>query len=151
MKTTPVISNKQALRDYHIFETIECGIELKGSEVKSLREGRGDLSDSFARIEQEEIFLYNMYIDIFEKSSFFSPEPKRPRKLLLHKSQIKRLQTQVLQKGFTLIPLKVYFNQRGIAKVELSLARGKKKYDKRETIKKRQVELDIRRRLLRRR
>ena len=140
-----IAKNPKALRDYQILERFECGIELKGSEVKSLRESKASLTDSFARTENSEIFLYNMHISPYEKTSQFFVEPKRKRKLLLHKNQIRRLIGRVEQKGFTLIPLKCYFNKRGMAKIELGLGRGKKLYERREDIKKRQTELEIRR------
>lgn len=140
-----LIRNPKALRDYQILERFECGIELKGSEVKSLRESRASLTDSFARTENSEVFLYNMHISPYEKTSQFFIEPKRKRKLLLHKNEIRRLTGKVKQKGFTLIPLRCYFNERGIAKIELGLAKGKKLYERKEDIKKREAELEIRR------
>ena len=140
-----IARNPKALRDYQILERFECGIELKGSEVKSLRESKASLTDSFARTENGEVFLYNMHISPYEKTSQFFVEPTRKRKLLLHKNQIRRLTDRVEQKGFTLIPLKGYFNKRGMAKIEMGLARGKRLYEKREDIKKRQAELEIRR------
>lgn len=145
-----VATNRKAQRDYHILETLECGIELKGSEVKSLRIGKININDSFARIENNQVILYNTHISPYEKASFFNVEPRRPRRLLLHKKQIARLAGQVVQRGFTLVPLKVYFNEKGIAKIELALCKGKKLYDKREEIKKRQTELFMRRLLKKR-
>lgn len=144
MSDTAVISNRKAYYDFHISEKVECGIELKGQEVKSLREGKGALADSFARIDNGEMFLYNAHIAQYEKTGSFKVEPLRPRKLLLHRNQINKLAGQVSQKGFTLIPLRVYFNARGFVKVELGLAKGKNVYDKRATIKKREVDLEIR-------
>jgi SsrA-binding protein len=140
-----IIKNPKAFRDYQISERFECGIELKGCEVKSLRESKASLADSFARIENGEVFLYNMHISPYEKTSQFFPEPKRKRKLLFHKNQIRRLIGKVEQKRFTLIPLRCYFNERGFAKIELGLARGKRLYERREDIKKREAELEIRR------
>ncbi|MCM8801307.1 MAG: SsrA-binding protein SmpB [Candidatus Omnitrophica bacterium] len=145
-----IATNRKAWRDYHILEILECGIELRGSEVKSLRIGKININDSFARIENNQVILYNTHISPYEKASFFNVEPTRPRRLLLHKKQIARLAGQVVQKGYTLIPLKVYFSERGFAKIELALCKGKKLYDKREEIKKRETELFMRRLLKKR-
>ncbi len=137
--------NRKAKRDYEILETYEAGIELKGSEVKSLREGKGSIKDAFARVENGEVWLYNFHISPYRQASVFVPDPERPKKLLLHKREIKRLAGKVSEKGLTLIPLKVYFNERGWAKVELALARGRKLYDKREAIKRRMLEREAER------
>lgn len=141
-----VATNREARHNYHILESVEAGIELKGAEVKSLREHRANLKDSFARVEENELYLYNMHISPYPQAGKFNPDPKRRRKLLLHKSEIKRLLGQLTQKGLTLIPLKLYF-KRGIAKVELALAKGKKLYDKREAIRRRESERELRRAL----
>tara|TARA_B100000315_G_scaffold33272_1_gene27967 strand:+ start:66 stop:527 length:462 start_codon:yes stop_codon:yes gene_type:complete len=130
-----IASNRKAKRDYNIQETLEAGIELRGNEVKSLRGKNCSLEDSFAKIEKEEIFLYNMHIPDFSKSSYFKTEPKRVRKLLIHKQEIRKLIGLTTQRGLTLIPLKVYFSDRGIVKVELALAKGKHSFDKRKKIK----------------
>ncbi|MBN3040058.1 MAG: SsrA-binding protein SmpB [Candidatus Omnitrophica bacterium] len=130
-----VATNRKARRDYNILEVFEAGIELKGSEVKSLRSKNCSLEDSFARIDRGEIFLHNMHISEFEKTSYFKTEPKRIRKLLAHKQEIKKLTGYITQRGFTLIPLKVYFNERGIVKIEIALAKGKHSFDKRKKIK----------------
>jgi SsrA-binding protein len=130
-----ISSNKKARRDYQISETFEAGIELKGDEVKSLRAKTCSLDDSFARIERNELFLYNMHISEFNKSSFFKSDPKRIRKLLVHKKEIKKLSGLTAQRGFTLIPLKVYFNDQGIAKIEMALAKGRHAFDKRKKLK----------------
>ncbi|MBI4706362.1 MAG: SsrA-binding protein SmpB [Candidatus Omnitrophica bacterium] len=143
--TIPSISNRKAHRDYEILESFECGIELKGSEVKSLREGKANLNDSFARIDKDEIVLFNLHISPYIEASYLNVEPVRPRKLLLHRKQILRLAGSLAQKGLTMVPLKIYFNQRGFAKVELALCKGKKLYDKREGIKKREEDLSLRR------
>lgn len=143
--TKIIATNRKALRDYAVLESIECGIELKGSEVKSLREGKVSLNDSFARIENNEAVLYNAHISPYAQASYLNVEPTRLRRLLLHKNQIRKLIGQVAQKGFTLIPLKVYFNERGFAKLELALCKGKKLYDRRETIKRREADLEMRR------
>ncbi len=143
-----IATNREARHNYHILESVEAGIELKGAEVKSLREHRANLNDSFARIEEDEIYLYNMHISPYPQAGRFNPDPKRRRKLLLHKTEIKRLLGQLTQKGLTLIPLKIYF-KRGMAKVELALAKGKKLYDKREAIRRRESEMELRRALRR--
>ncbi|MBM3245991.1 MAG: SsrA-binding protein SmpB [Candidatus Omnitrophica bacterium] len=140
-----VAANRKARRDYEVLETVECGIELKGSEVKSLRAGKASLNDSFARVEHNEVLLYNAHISLYEQASYLNVEPTRLRKLLLHKNQIEKLSGQVTQKGFTLIPLSIYFNERGFAKVELALCKGKKLYDRRQDIKRREQDLEMRR------
>lgn len=142
-----IATNRKAHRDYTVLETIECGIELKGSEVKSIRAGKINLDDSFARVENNEIILYNTHISPYEQASYLNVEPTRPRRLLLHRNQIRKLIGQVARRGFTLVPLKVYFSQRGFAKMELALCRGKKLYDRREALKRREAELEIRRAL----
>jgi SsrA-binding protein len=144
-----IATNRQARRDYTILDTLEVGVELKGSEVKSLRLSRVNLKDSFARIERNEIILYNMHISPYEQASHFNVEPTRVRKLLLHREEIRRLKGKVNQKGFTLIPLKLYFSERGFAKLELALVKGKKLYDRREEIRKRETERELRRALRR--
>ncbi len=125
-------------------EKYEAGIVLTGGEVKALRQGKCSLKDSFAKIEKEEAWVYNIHIGLYDKSGYATYDPKRKRKLLLHKKEIKRLLGKTTQKGLTLIPLKIYFNNKNIAKVELALARGKKLYDKRQTIKQRDIERRIR-------
>jgi SsrA-binding protein len=141
----PISTNKKAYRDYEIIESIECGIELKGSEVKSIRAGKINLNDSFARVENYQVTLYNTHISSYEQASYLNVDPVRPRRLLLRRSQIEKLTEQVPQRGFTLVPLKVYFNERGFAKVELALCKGKKTYDKRENLKRRETDLEMRR------
>lgn len=139
-----IATNKTAHRNYTILACLEAGIELRGGEVKSLRAHRVDLSDSFGHIEKEEIYLYNLHINPYEYNTLSVEDPKRPRRLLLHKSEIRKLITQISQKGLTLIPLKLYF-KRGIAKVELALAKGKKLYDKRIKIRQKEGEREIQR------
>ncbi|ABP66708.1 SsrA-binding protein [Caldicellulosiruptor saccharolyticus DSM 8903] len=141
-----IATNRKAYHDYFIEETIEAGIELKGTEVKSVRLGHVNLKDSFARVENGEVFLYNMHISPYEKGNIFNVDPMRDRKLLLHKSEINRLAGYVQQKGYTLIPLKIYL-KRGKIKVELAVAKGKKLFDKREAIAKRDAELEIRKKM----
>ena len=146
-----IASNRKARRDYEILEAIECGIELKGSEVKSLRDGRLNLDDSFAHIDRNEVVLYNAHISPYEQASYLNVEANRPRKLLLHRNQIDKLAGRILQKGNTLVPLKAYFNTRGFVKIELALCKGKKLYDKRQDIKRRESDLEMRRMLKNRR
>jgi len=137
-------TNRQARYNYNILETIEAGIELKGTEVKSLRAGKASLNDSFARSEGFEIFLYNMHIAPYEFGNIANVDSMRPRKLLLHKGQIKWLMQESATKHLALIPLKAYLKD-GRVKIELALAKGKKLYDKREAIKKRESERELRR------
>ena len=134
-----VVRNRRARHDYYIEETIEAGIALIGSEVKSLRMGRASLQDSYAEIVGNEVILRNAHIDQYEPAARFNHDPLRPRRLLLHKSEIRRLASKVFQKGYTLIPLSIYFRD-GKAKVELAVARGRKTYDKREAIKQRDIQ-----------
>jgi len=140
-------TNRKAFRDYEVMEALECGIELKGSEVKSIRDGKINLEDSFARVENNEILLYGCHISPYAEASYLNVEPARVRKLLLHKNQISKLVGKVTQKGFTLVPLKAYFNERGFVKIELALVRGKKLYDRRQDIARRESDLAIRRAL----
>jgi SsrA-binding protein len=142
-----ITTNRKAYRDYAVVETVECGIELKGSEVKSIRAGRINLEDSFARVENNEVILYNTHISPYDQASYLNVEPTRPRRLLLHRNQIRKLIGQATQKGFTLIPLKAYFSERGFAKIELAFCKGKRLYDKRETLRRREAELEVRRAL----
>ncbi|WP_018084500.1 SsrA-binding protein SmpB [Desulfurispora thermophila] len=144
MAGTPTITNRKARHEYHILETYEAGIELKGTEVKSLRAGKANLQDSFARIENNELLLYNMHISPYEQGNRFNHDPKRVRRLLMHRQEINRLHSKIREKGLTLIPLKIYF-QRGWAKVELALARGKKLYDKRQDIAARDAQREMER------
>jgi SsrA-binding protein len=130
-------ANRRARFNYEIGQTFEAGIALTGTEVKSLREGRSNIADSYAGERGGELWLYNAYIPEYLQANRFNHETRRPRKLLLHKREIGRLLVAVEREGMTLVPLKVYFNDRGRAKVELAVARGKKLHDKRETEKKR--------------
>jgi SsrA-binding protein len=139
--------NRKARHDYFIEETVEAGLALTGSEVKSLRDGRANLKDSFARIDRGEAVLVNAHISPYEAAARDGHEPTRSRKLLLHRQQIDRLAGKVKEKGLTLIPLRLYFNARGRAKVELGLARGKRQYDKRQTIKEREARRETERAL----
>jgi len=140
-KEKAVITNRQALRDYYVEKAYEAGLQLKGNEVKSLRNGKANLKGSFAKFENGELFLYNMHISPYEYSRE-NYNPLRPRKLLLNKAELKQLQQGMEQKGHALIPLKVYF-KRSYAKAEIALARGKKMYDKRRALKKKEAEREI--------
>lgn len=130
-----IATNRKARRNYHLSDSYEAGIALRGDEVKSLRFSRCSIEEGFARVEKGEALLYNVYIPEFSKSSYFKSNPRRTRKLLMHKKEITRLLGLTSQKGFTLVPTKMYFNKRGIVKVEISLAKGKHLYDKRQKIK----------------
>lgn len=132
-----VCQNKKAYHDYEIMEKMEAGIVLLGTEVKSLREGRANLKDSYAKITRGEVFLYGLHISPYSHASYDNHDPERVRKLLLHNAEIKRLVGKTQERGFSLIPLKIYFSH-GRAKVELGLARGKKLYDKRESLKRKE-------------
>jgi SsrA-binding protein len=136
-KVKTVAANRRARFEYFIDEVFEAGIALTGTEVKSLRFGEGSIAESYAEVKAEEVFLVNANIPEFSHGNRFNHEPKRPRKLLLHEREINRLRAAVEREGMTLIPLSIYFNARGRAKVELALARGKKLHDKRETVKDR--------------
>ncbi|MBM3248866.1 MAG: SsrA-binding protein SmpB [Candidatus Omnitrophica bacterium] len=150
MKDNVIAKNSSAFRDFAILESFECGIELKGSEVKSIREGNVNLKDSFARIEDEEVLLYNTHITPYEKGSYFNVEAKRIRRLLLHKNEIRRILGKVNQRGLALVPLKFYF-KKSFVKVELGLVKGKKLYDKRRAIKERELDIEMKRALRQRR
>ncbi len=128
-----VALNRKARHNYFIDETLEAGIVLTGTEVKSLREGRANIGESYAAIEEGEIYLLNAHISEYRGGNRFNHEPTRPRKLLLHKREIRKLIGAVQREGVTLVPLSIYFNDRGIAKVKLGIARGKRQYDKRAT------------------
>jgi len=144
-----VAVNRRARFDYHIDEAVEAGIVLTGSEVKALRAGKANLKDSYGRIEGDEVWLWNAHISPYSPASQFGHEPTRTRKLLLHRQQIERLAGKVKERGFTLIPLRLYFKN-GRAKIELGLARGKKQYDKRATIREREVKREMDRAIRRR-
>ena len=130
-----VANNKKAYHDYFIEEKYECGIALHGTEVKSLRMGKCSIKEAFIRIENGEVFVYGMHVSPYEKGNIFNKDPLRVKKLLLHKQEIHKLLGKIKEKGYTLVPLQVYFSN-GRAKVEIGLARGKKLYDKREDIAK---------------
>ena len=138
--------NRKARHDYFIHETFEAGIELKGTEVKSLRDGRANLRDSYAEIRNGEIFAQHFHISTYEQGNIFNHDPLRPKKLLLHKKEIVKLFSKTREKGFTLIPLKIYF-KKGRAKMELALASGKHSYDKRQDLANKAAQRDVEREL----
>lgn len=137
-----VCENRRARHDYHIEETYEAGMVLKGTEIKSLRQGKGNIKDAFARVENGEVMLHNMHISPFEQGNRYNHDPIRTRKLLLNKSEIRKLLSAVQQQGLTLVPLRIYL-KRGMAKLELAIARGKKLYDKREDIASRDAQREM--------
>lgn len=130
-----IANNKKAYHDYFIEDKYEAGISLAGTEVKSLRMGRCSVKEAFIRIEKGEVYVYNMHIPAYEKGNIFNKDPLRVRKLLLHKSEIRKIEGQIAQKGYTVVPLSVYFSG-SLVKVEIGLAKGKKLYDKRQDIAK---------------
>lgn len=137
-----IAQNKKARHDFFVEMTLEAGIVLKGTEIKSIRAARVNLKDSFARVERGEVFLHNMHISPYEQGNIHNHEPTRTRKLLLHKSQINKLIGETKQSGYSLVPLKLYLKD-GYAKVLIGVARGKKKYDKREDLKQKQAKRDV--------
>lgn len=140
-----VATNRKAFHDYHIEEKLEAGIVLRGTEVKSLRQGLVNLRDSYASVEHGEVILHHCHISPYSHGNIMNHEPLRPRKLLLHRKEINKLIGQTQQKGLTLIPLRIYFSPRGHAKVELALAKGKKQYDRREAIREREAGREVER------
>ncbi len=148
MKTLAI--NRDASYNYEIIERLEAGVALVGSEVKSVKEGKISLKDSYAEIKGGEVFLLNCHISPYEAANRFNHEPRRLRKLLLHRQEIKRLTGKIKEKGFTLVPTKILLNEKGKVKVEIALAKGKKAYQKREAIKERDRERELRAELKRR-
>ena len=132
--------NRRARHDYEVLETLEAGISLQGTEVKSLRLSGADFTGSFARFEGNELYLYDLYIAPYEKGSFTNHEPRRKRKLLLHRRQLEQLKSKSERKGLTIVPLKLYFNERGLAKLLVGLARGRKIHEHRSEDKKKVIE-----------
>ena len=145
-----VATNKPVYFNYEIIETLEAGIALQGSEVKSVRDGRISLKEAYAEIRNGEVFLVNSNISPYEAANIFNHDPKRPRKLLLHKQEIKRLTGKIREKSLTLVPTKVLFNDKGRIKVEIALAKGKKTYQKKEAIKERDLDREMRAEMKRR-
>lgn len=144
-----VATNKKAYHDYFIEATLEAGMVLKGAEVKSLRAGKANLKDGFAKINNGEIFLYNVHISPYTHATYDAPDAERVRKLLLKKREIKKLTGKIQERSFSLIPLKIYFIGSGKAKIELGLGRGKKNYDKRATLQKKDSDRDLAREMSR--
>src|SRR3954471_19608176 len=140
---TSVAENRKAFHDYHLIETFEAGLVLLGTEVKAIREGQVNLRDSFARVEDGEVFLYNVHISPYSHRGYADHEPLRRRKLLLHKSEIRKLIGKTVERGMTLVPTRLYFKD-GRVKVAVSLAKGKKEYDKRETERRREADRETR-------
>jgi SsrA-binding protein len=138
-----IAENRKAHHDYHLLETFEAGVVLLGTEVKAIREGRANLRDSFARVEDGEVFVFNVHISPYSHRGSADHEPLRRRKLLLHRSEIRKLIGKTVEKGMTLVPVRMYFKN-GRVKVAVSLAKGKKEYDKRETLKRREAERETR-------
>ena len=141
--TQPIADNRKAFHDYHILETFEAGVALLGTEVKGIREGQANLRDSFARVEGGEVWLFNVHINPYSHRGYVDHDPKRKRRLLLHKYEIRKLIGKTVEKGLTLVPTKMYFKN-GKIKVALALARGKEAHDKRETLRKREVDRETR-------
>ena len=140
---TSIAENRKAFHDYHLLETFEAGLVLLGTEVKAIREGRVNLRDSFARVEDGEIYLYNVNISPYSHRGYADHEPLRRRKLLLHRDEIRKLIGKTVERGMTLVPTRMFFHN-GFVKVAISLAKGKKAHDKRETIKRRETERETR-------
>lgn len=138
-----VATNRKAYRDYDIFEEFDAGLVLKGCEVKSLRGGGIMLSDGYGQVKDGEVFLFNVHISPYKEGSIYNPDPKRVRKLLLKKSEISKLYGKAQQKGYTIVPLKVYFSDRGQAKIVIGLARGRRAYDKKQKILKAEMKREL--------
>jgi SsrA-binding protein len=141
--TQPIADNRKAFHDYHILETFEAGIALLGTEVKGIREGQANLRDSFARVERGEVWLFNVHINPYSHRGYVDHDPRRKRRLLLHKHEIRKLIGKTVEKGLTLVPTKMYFKN-GKVKVALALARGKEAHDKRETLRRREIDRETR-------
>lgn len=145
-KTTPTIENRKAYHDYYVEETLECGVELRGNEVKSIRDGKASIKEAWVAIENNEIFIKKMHVTSWETANKFDVDEDRVRKLLAHKSEIREFDKKVQRDGYTLVPLKIYFNK-GKCKVLVGLCKGKHNYDKRQVAKDKQTKLDIARAL----
>jgi len=141
-----IVQNRKARHDYTVLDTYEAGLELQGTEVKSLRQGKANLTDSYARVDDGEVFLHNLHISEYTQGNRFNHDPVRKRKLLLHKHEINRLRGRVEERGLTLVPLRLYF-KKGKAKIELGLARGKREYDRRQDIARRDARREMERAL----
>ena len=138
-----ISDNRKARHDYHLLDTYEAGIALLGTEIKAIREGRVNLRDSYGRIERNEVYLHNLHISAYSHRGYVDHEPLRTRKLLLKKDEIRKLIGKIVERGFTLIPVRMYFKN-GLVKVSIAVAKGKKQYDKRETIRRRELDREAR-------
>ncbi len=138
-----VVKNKNAYRNYEIEEKFEAGMTLLGTEIKSMREGRMSLKESYCRFKDGELYLVGSNITPYSHADYFNHEPQRDRKLLLHKSELRKLQSKVKLKGFTIVPIKVYFNKKGLAKIEIGIGKGKKLHDKREDMKQKAIKREM--------
>jgi SsrA-binding protein len=141
--TQLIADNRKAFHDYHVLETFECGVVLLGTEVKGIREGRANLRDSYARVEGGEVWLFNVHINPYSHRGYVDHDPKRKRRLLLHKYEIRKLIGKTVEKGLTLVPTRLYFKN-GKVKVAIALARGKQAHDKRETLRRREIDRETR-------
>ena len=139
------IVNRKARFEYHLVQKYEAGIQLTGTEVKSLRKGEANLNDAYCYFKEGELFIKNMFIAEYKHGNIYNHETRRDRKLLLKKQELKKLERRTQEKGFTIVPYKIYFTERGFAKIEIALGRGKKEYDKRHTIKERESKRDLKR------
>ena len=144
-KKRVIANNKKARHDYQILDTYEAGIVLTGTEIKSIRQGKVNLKESYAKVDKEGMTIYGMHISPYDHGNIFNVDPLRPRRLLLHKKEILKIRQQIKEKGLTLVPLSLYINESGRAKMELAVARGKKLYDKREDIAKRDAKRSMER------
>jgi SsrA-binding protein len=149
-KNRPVAENRKARQRFEVLETLECGIALAGSEVKSLRQGKLSLDEAYGRVRNGEVWLVGADIPEYTQANLWNHQPRRPRKLLVHKSEVRKFANKAHEKGLTLVPLKVYFNERGLAKLLLGLCRGRKLHDKREVLKKRDMQREMERAVRRR-
>ncbi len=142
-KPLPEIVNRKAKHEFHFIDVYEAGIVLNGTEIKSIRKGQVNLNDAYCYFKKGELYLRSMYVKEYEHGNINNHEPRRARKLLLHRRQLKKLEKKVKEKSFTIVPYRVYFNERGIVKIEIALAQGKKSYDKRTSIKEKDVKRDM--------
>ena len=142
-QSTINITNKRAVFNYFITATYEAGIMLTGTEIKSIRAGKASLTDAYCFFKNEELWIKNLHISEYKEGSYNNHEPKRERKLLLNRSELRKLQSKIKEKGTTIIPTRIYINERGFAKIEIGLARGKKTFDKRETLKERDTKVEM--------
>jgi SsrA-binding protein len=143
--STSVIKNRKAFHEFEILESFTAGIQLTGTEIKSVRDGKVNMNDAYCYLQKGELWIKNMHISEYEKGTHYNHEPKRDRKLLLTKKELKKLDGKMKEKGFAVVPLKIFFSGTGYAKVEIALARGKKLYDKRDSIKERDVKREMER------